>query len=69
MDALFVNQETNMAAEVDFVNRKGPKYRVLLRDLDSGNIVPNLRFFVTLEDASAYAADIADVRQYFHPAL
>jgi len=61
MDALFVNHETNMAAEVDFVNRKGPRYRVALRDLDSDNIVDGSRFFATLEEASAYAAHIAGV--------
>jgi hypothetical protein len=55
MDALFINHETNMASEVQFINRRGPKYRVILRDLDSDMVVDASRFFKTLEAARAYA--------------
>jgi succinate dehydrogenase/fumarate reductase-like Fe-S protein len=55
MDALFINHETNMASEVQFINRRGPRYRVTLRDLDSDMVVDASRFFETLEAARAYA--------------
>lgn len=60
----FTNNETNMQSEVTFVpsplrHKSGNAYRVTLHDLDSGQTVPMVRFFSTLEAAADYAERIA----------
>jgi hypothetical protein len=60
MDALFVNHETMMSAEVEFFgNRRGEnKYRVTMRDLDADLIVYPQIFYPTLEAASVRAKNL-----------
>ena len=60
MEALFVNHEHQLSAEVHFVNRT--RYRVVYRDLDADAVL-HTRFFPTRElavaSAKAFAAQAA----------